>query len=100
MEEKKRTLRDLVNTPFKKVMFSLQILSYFLIVGSPVIGGIIGKWMFLSTAKTGGLILGVFIVGEILFYGTLLFLGKEVVLLVRDNAKKWFMRKKEKPDSS
>ena len=84
MEEKKRSFKDLINTPFKKVMFGLQILSYFLIVGSPVIGGIIGKWMQLSTAKTGGLILGVFIAGEILFYGTLLFLGKEVVLLVKD----------------
>ena len=95
MEEKKRTFKDLLNTPFKKVMFGLQILSYFLIVGSPVIGGIIGKWMQLSTAKIGGLIFGVFIAGEVLFYGTLLFLGKEVVLLVKDHTKKWFTRKKK-----
>ena len=99
MEEKKRTLKDLVNTPFKKIIFGLQILSYFLIVGSPVIGGIIGKWLKLSTAQTGGLILGVFIVGEILFYGTLLFLGNEVVLLVKDHVKKRFKRNEEKPNS-
>ena len=98
MEARKRTTKDLVNTPFKKIIFGLQILSYFLIVGSPVIGGILGKWMGLSTAQTGGLILGVFIVGEILFYGTLLFLGKEVVLLVKDRAKDLFKRKKEKPN--
>ena len=93
MEKKKRRFKDLVNTPFKKMIFGLQILSYFLIVGSPVIGGVIGKWLRLSTAQTGGLILGVFIVGEILFYGTLLFLGKEVVLLVKDHVKKRFKRK-------
>ena len=96
MEEKKRTFKDLVNTPFKKMIFGLQLLSYFLIVGSPVIGGIIGKWLLLSTAQTGGLILGVFIAGEILFYGTLLFLGKEVVLLVKDHVKKRFKRKTSK----
>ena len=99
MEEKKRTLKDLVNTPFKKIIFGLQILSYFLIVGSPVIGGIIGRWLLMSTAQTGGLILGVFIVGEILFYGTLLFLGKEVVLLLKDHVKKRFRRNEEKPNS-
>jgi predicted permease len=98
MEEKKRTFKDLVNTPFKKAMFALQILSYFLIVGSPVIGGVIGNWLQLSTAKTGGVILGVFIAGEILFYGTLFFLGKEVVLLVKDHTKKWFQRKKKPSD--
>lgn len=96
MEEKKRTFKDLINTPFKKVMFALQILSYFLIVGSPLIGGVIGKVLQVSAAKTGGIILGVFIVGEVLFYGTLFFLGKEVVLLVKDRAKGWFKRKKEK----
>jgi hypothetical protein len=94
MEEKKKSFKNLINTPFKKIMFSLQILSYFLIVGSPVIGGFIGNWLQLSTAKTGGLILGIFIAGEILFYGTLLFLGKEVVLLIKERAKKWFKRKK------
>lgn len=96
MDEKKRTFKSLINTPFKKIMFGLQILSYFLIVGSPVIGGVIGKWMQLSTAKIGGLILGIFIVGEVLFYGTLLFLGKEVVMLVKDHAKKWFKPKIKK----
>jgi hypothetical protein len=94
MEEKKKSFKNLINTPFKKIMFSLQILSYFLTVGSPVIGGFIGNWLKLSTAKTGGLILGIFIAGEILFYGTLLFLGKEVVLLIKERAKKWFRRKK------
>jgi hypothetical protein len=94
MEEKKKSFKNLINTPFKKIMFSLQILSYFLIVGSTVIGGFIGNWLKLSTTKTGGLILGIFIAGEILFYGTLLFLGKEVVLLIKERAKKWFRRKK------
>jgi len=96
MEEKKRTFKSLINTPFKKIIFGLQILSYFLIVGSPVIGAVIGKWMLLSTPKIGGLILGIFILGEVLFYGTLLFLGKEVLLLVKDYAKKWFKPKAKK----
>ncbi|MDC0584457.1 hypothetical protein OAO55_01870 [Bacteroidales bacterium] len=96
MDEEQRTFKSLINTPFKKVMFGLQILSYFLIVGSPVIGGVIGKWLLPSTAKIGGLILGVFIVGEVLFYGTLLFLGKEVVMLVKDRAKTWFKSKSKK----
>ncbi|MBT3422187.1 MAG: hypothetical protein HOD63_16810 [Bacteroidetes bacterium] len=96
MEEKQRKFKDLINTPFKKVMFGLQILSYILIVGSPAIGGIIGKWMQLVPTKTAGLIVGVFIVGEVLFYATLLFLGKEIVLLIKDHVKKWFKRKKNK----
>lgn len=95
MDEKKRTFKDLLNTPLKKVIFGLQIVSYFLIMGSPVIGGIVGKVLKLTAAKIGGLILVIFIIGEVLFYGTLIFLGKEVVLLVKDHAKGWFKRKKE-----
>ncbi|MCG8696790.1 MAG: hypothetical protein MI922_01955 [Bacteroidales bacterium] len=89
-----KSLKDLVNTPFKKVMLVLQITSYFLIVGSPVIGGAIGKILHLKAGKTAGVILAVFIVGEVLFYGTLLFLGKEVVLIIRVKLKKWFKRKR------
>ena len=89
-----RTFRDLVNTPFKKAMLVVQIISYVLIVGSPLIGGVIGRVLGLKAAQTGGLILGVFIAGEVLFYGSLVFLGKEVVLLIRDKTKSWFKRKK------
>jgi hypothetical protein len=88
------TIRNLINTPFKRVMLVVQIFSYVLIVGSPIIGGTIGGILKISAAKTGGVILGVFIVGEILFYGSLLFLGKEIVLLLRDKMKSWFKRKK------
>lgn len=88
-----RTLKSLVNTPFKKVMFGIQILSYVLIVGSPLIGGAIGAAMGMKAAKTAGVVLGVFIAGEVLFYGSLIFLGKEIVLLVRDKAKGWFKKK-------
>lgn len=98
-----RTIRDLVNTPFKKVMFAVQILSYVLIVGSPVIGGAIGGLLGLRASQIGGLILGIFIAGEVLFYGSLIFLGKELVLLIRDKVKRWFRksdRKKKEPASS
>jgi len=88
-----RTIKSLVNTPFKKVMFGVQILSYVLIVGSPIIGGAIGGALELKAAKTAGVILGVFIAGEVLFYGSLIFLGKELVLLIRDKAKGWFRKK-------
>ncbi len=93
-EPKTRTLKSLVNTPFKKVMLGVQILSYVLIVGSPFIGGAIGGIMGLKAAKTGGVILGIFIAGEVLFYGSLIFLGKEIVLLIRDKAKGWFKKKR------
>lgn len=89
-----RTLKDLVNTPFKKAMFIVQIISYILIPGSPLIGGAIGGLLGLKTGQIAGLVLGIFIAGEILFYGSLIFLGKEVVLLVRDRLKGWFKRKK------
>ena len=89
-----RTIRDLVNTPFKKAMLVVQLLSYVLIVASPLIGGLLGRALGLKTGQTGGLILGVFIAGEILFYGSLAFLGKELVLLIRDRIKRWFKRKK------
>ena len=64
-ESQPRTIKSLVNTPFKKVMFGVQILSYVLIVGSPVIGGAIGGVMGLKAAKTGGVILGIFIAGHL-----------------------------------
>ena len=89
-----RTLKGLINTPFKKAMFVIQILSYVLIVGSPVIGGAVGGLIGLKASKIGGLILGIFIAGEVLFYGSLAFLGKEVVLLIRDKMKVWFKRRK------
>jgi len=93
-----RSIRDLVNTPFKKAMFAVQILSYILIVGSPVIGGAIGGILGLKASRVGGLILAIFIAGEVLFYGSLIFLGKELVLLIRDKVKKWFKRGKKGED--
>ncbi|HEC42384.1 MAG TPA: hypothetical protein ENI20_06105 [Bacteroides sp.] len=94
-----RTIKDIVNTPFKKAMFAIQILSYVLIVGSPIIGAAIGRLLGLKTSWTGGLILGIFITGEVLFYGSLAFLGKEIVMLVRDKLKRWFKRKNRKKSS-
>ena len=89
-----RTIRDLANTPFKRAMLAVQLLSYVLIVGSPLIGGAIGRSLGLKAAQTGGVILGVFIAGEVLFYASLAFLGKEIVLLIRDKMKGWFKRRK------
>lgn len=89
-----RTIRDLVNTPFKKAMMVVQVISYVLIVGSPFIGGGIGRSLGLKTSQTGGIILGIFIAGEVLFYGSLAFLGKEIALLLRDKMKGWFKRRK------
>ena len=91
-----RTIRDLVSTPFKKAMLVVQLISYVLIVGSPLIGGIIGRSLGLKAAQTGGVILGIFIAGEVLFYASLAFLGKELVLLLRDKIKGWFKRRKRK----
>lgn len=88
-----RTIRDLANTPFKKAMLVVQLISYVLIVGSPLIGAAIGRSLELKAAQTGGLILGIFIAGEVLFYGSLAFLGKELVLLLRDKMKQWFRRR-------
>ena len=71
-------------------MFGVQILSYVLIVGSPAIGAVIGKVLDLKTGQTAGVILGVFIAGEVLFYGSLAFLGKELILLFRYRFKTWW----------
>jgi len=97
-QKKARSIKDLVNTPFKRAMFVLQIVSYVLIVGSPLIGGAIGGVIKLNAAKTGGLIFGIFLTGEILFYGSLAFLGKEVVLLVKDRVRRWFKKIRSKPE--
>jgi len=94
-----RTLKNLINTPFKKVIFIIQIVSWFLIIGSPLIGALIGKALMLSTGIIAGIILGVFIAGEILFYVTLAFLGKEVLLLIKDKWKIWLTKFKKKSDS-
>jgi hypothetical protein len=75
-------------------MFAVQILSYFLIVGSPFIGGALGRLLELNGKQTAAVIFGVFLAGEILFYGSLFFLGKELVLLLKDKIKRWFRRKK------
>ena len=82
---KSRTLKDVVNTPFKRAMFVVLIISYVLIVGSPFIGGAVGGLLGLKASRTGGLIFGIFLAGKVLFYGSLVFLGKEMVLLIRDN---------------
>ena len=87
-----RTIRDLANTPFKKAMLVVQLISYVLIVGSPIIGAAIGRSLGLKAGQTGGVILGIFIAGEVLFYTSLAFLGKELVLLLRDKIKLWFKR--------
>lgn len=92
-QSKTRTLKDLVNTPFKKAMFVVQLISYVLIVGAPVIGSFIGKQLDLDTLKTGAVIFGVFITGEVLFYGSLFFLGKELLLIIKSNVKNWFKKK-------
>ena len=93
-----RTIRDIINTPFKKALLVIQIISYVLIVGSPLIGGAIGGLLGLKAAKTGALIFGIFLAGEILFYGSLAFLGKEVVLLIRDKVKVWFKKRNRKSE--
>ena len=100
--EPNRTIKSLVNTPLKKIMFGIQILSYFLIPGSPLIGGILGRMFDLSAGQIAGLILGIFIAGEILFYGSLAFLGKELILLIRDKlrirrSKKFTIRYRRQP---
>ena len=92
--ERTRTIKDLVNTPFKRAMLVIQVISYVLIVGSPFIGGAVGGLLGLDAKRIGGLILAIFIAGEILFYGSLAFLGKEVVLLIRDKIKLWFKKPK------
>jgi hypothetical protein len=94
IKEKPRTLKSLANTPWKRAMLIVQLVSYVLIVGSPLIGGAIGGLMGLKASKIGGLILGVFIAGEVLFYGSLAFLGKEVVLVIRDVLRSKFTRGK------
>jgi len=73
-------------------MLVVQVISYVLIVGSPFIGGAVGGLIGLNAKQIGGLILGIFIVGEVLFYGSLIFLGKEVVLLIRGKIKSWFKK--------
>jgi hypothetical protein len=93
-QKRVRTMKDLVNTPLKRAMLVVQVVSYVLIVGSPIIGGAIGGLLGLNAKQIGGLILAIFIAGEILFYVSLAFLGKEVVLLVRDKIKLWFKRSK------
>jgi len=93
-----RTIRDLTNTPFKKAMLGVQVLSYVLIVGSPFIGGTIGRSLGLKAGQTGGLILGIFISGEVLFYASLAFLGKELVLLLRNKMKHWFRKLKRRKE--
>ncbi|MDA3824237.1 MAG: hypothetical protein PF450_16715 [Bacteroidales bacterium] len=95
MSEKPRTIKSLANTPLKRVMLVIQIISYVLIPGSPLLGGAIGGILKLSAKHTGALVLGIFILGEVLFYLSLLFLGKEVVLLLRDKIKSRFKKNKK-----
>lgn len=88
-----KSIKDLVNTPFKKAMFVVQIISYILIPGSPFIGAWLGHHLELSKGMTAGLIAAIFILGEVLFYGSLFFLGKELLLILKDKFKMWFRKK-------
>ena len=91
-ENRPGTLKGLVNTPWKKAMLIVQLISYVLIVGSPLIGGAIGGLMGMKASRIGGLIFGIFLAGEVLFYASLAFLGKEIVLLIRDLVRARFKR--------
>ena len=93
-EPKARSLKSLENTPWKRAMLIVQLVSYILIVGSPLIGGAVGGLMGLKASKIGGLIFGIFLAGEVLFYGSLAFLGKELVLVLRDLIRAKFKRRK------
>lgn len=93
-EPKVRSLKSLANTSWKRAMLIAQVVSYFLIVGSPLIGGAIGGLLGLKASKIGGLIFGIFLAGEVLFYGSLAFLGKELVLVLRDVLRAKFKRRK------
>lgn len=93
-EPQARTLKSLANTPWKRAMLIVQVVSYFLIVGSPLIGGAVGGLLGLKASKIGGLIFGIFLAGEVLFYGSLAFLGKELVLVLRDVIRSKFRKKK------
>ena len=93
-EPKARTLKSLANTPLKRAMLFVQVVSYILIVGSPLIGGAVGGLLGLKASKIGGLIFGIFLAGEVLFYGSLAFLGKELVLVLRDVIRSKFRKKK------
>ncbi len=60
------------------------------------IGAALGGAMGLKASKTGRLIFVIFLAGEVLFYGSLVFPGKEVVLLIRDKMKGWMKRRRRK----
>lgn len=91
----KKTLKDIVNTPFKKAMFVIQIISYVLIPGSPFIGAKIGHVFNFTKVQTGLAITIVFIIGEVLFYGSLFFLGKELLQILKSKFKSRFTRSKK-----
>lgn len=93
--KQERTLKDLVNTPLKRIMFGVQLLSWVLIVGSPAIGAVVGNILDLKTGQTAAVILGFFIAGEVLFYGSLFFLGKELLLFLRDRFKRWIRSRRK-----
>ena len=48
-----------VGTPFKKAMLVVQLISYVLIVGSPFIGGFIGRSLGFKVSQTGGSVPGI-----------------------------------------
>jgi len=98
VEDKPRSLKSLANTPWKRAMLIVQLVSYVLIVGSPLIGGAIGGLLGLKASRIGGLILGIFIAGEVLFYGSLAFLGKELVLVLRDIIRSYVRKIFRKPE--
>jgi len=95
---KPTSIKDLVNTPFKKAMLVVQLISYVLIPGSPIIGGAIATILNLTAKQAGGIILGIFILGEVLFYVSLIFLGKEVVKLLTGRIKAKFKSRRIKKD--
>ncbi|GLP96063.1 hypothetical protein [Paraferrimonas sedimenticola] len=87
------TLKDIANTPFKKLVMALCILGCVAPLWGPLVGVAMAAMGF-SAAMSASVATACVVGGEIMFFGGVLILGKSVGILIKQKMKAVFSRKK------
>ncbi|MFH0263438.1 hypothetical protein [Vibrio barjaei] len=89
-------LKDLVNTPWKKIVFIGLICSQLLIFGFLPIAAAIGGILELTALQIGSLGGSLWALGEVLFFSSIVILGKPVFNILKTKVLAFFSRKQAK----
>ncbi|BEU05322.1 hypothetical protein OAG1_41220 [Agarivorans sp. OAG1] len=83
-------LKELINTPWKKLAFVGLLCSQLLIFGFLAVAGVIGAVISLSAVQIASLGGGLWVLGEVMFFASIAILGKPAFIILKAQAKAWF----------